>query len=282
MKNFMMPMVFAFLAFDQAHAFPEWGQTLPTAPEGPAFRQDYDFRGIVALSGCSGSLVRFDDSSPSDQALVLTNGHCVRMIEPGTVLSSQSVSRGFDVLSSEAKKIGKLNADKLIYATMTKTDFAIYRVRETYQQIADRYQIEALTFARDQSSIGTPIEILSGYWKQGFACEVESFAYNLKEGRWLFEDSLRYSRPGCDVFGGTSGSPVIEAGTRSVVAVNNTANQSGRRCEVNNPCEIDESGTVFYKKGYGYAQQTYWVYSCRNAQGEFDLNTPGCLLPRGK
>lgn len=282
MKNVMIPIVFSLLAFDQAQAFPEWGQTLPTAPEAPAFRQDYDFRGIVALSGCSGSLVRFDDSDPSDQAMVLTNGHCVRLIDPGTVLVGQNVSRSFDLLSTSAKKLGKLSADKLLYATMTKTDFAIYRLRETYQQISDRYQIEALTISRDQPNVGTSIEVLSGYWKQGFSCELESYAYNLKEGRWLFESSLRYSRPGCDVFGGTSGSPVIEEGTRTVVAINNTANESGRRCEVNNPCEIDEAGSVFFKKGYGYAQQTYWVYSCRNAAGDFDLNAPGCLLPKGR
>ncbi len=282
MKRLLLSASFTLLAFEQAQAFPEWGSPLPLAPEHSYFAEGYDFRGILGLSGCSGSLVRFDDSGSSDQAMVLTNGHCVRLIDPGVVLFDQKNSRTFDVLNEGAKRLGKVTADKLLYATMTKTDLAIYRLKETYQQIADRYNIEALTFSRDRSEVGTPIQVISGYWKQGFSCEVESFAYNLKEGRWLFEASMRYSRPGCDVFGGTSGSPVIEEGTRTVVAVNNTANESGRRCEVNNPCEIDENGEVFFEKGIGYAQQTYWVYSCRNAKGNLDINTPGCQLPRTK
>jgi hypothetical protein len=49
---------------------------------------------------------------------------------------------------------------------------------------------------------------------------------------------------------------------------------------VNNPCEVDKDGNVTYQKGIGYAQQTYWIYSCRNAAGKIDLTTPGCLLPK--
>jgi hypothetical protein len=101
----------------------------------------------------------------------------------------------------------------------------------------------------------------------------------LKEGKWSFEDAIRYTSD-CNVVGGTSGSPVLATGTRTVVAVNNTGNTSGRKCEVNNPCEVNKDGSIIYQKGYSYAQQTFWIYSCRNEQGQVDVTVPGCQLPR--
>src|SRR5690242_1865712 len=38
-----------------------------------------DFSGIVALSNCSGSIVRWKSSKQQDKALMLTNGHCTRL-----------------------------------------------------------------------------------------------------------------------------------------------------------------------------------------------------------
>jgi len=243
-------------------------------------RATYDFKGIVALSNCSGSLVRFDDSLDTDSALVLTNGHCVRLFEPGVVLVNQAATRTFDVLSETATKLGTVRSKRLLFATMTKTDMALYQLQETYADILNKFKIEALTLSREMPATGTPIEVISGYWKRGYSCEVENIAFQVKEGKWLFEESVRYSRPGCEVIGGTSGSPVVEAGTRTVVAVNNSINERGTRCELNNPCELDPAGNVIFQKGFGYAQQTYWVYSCRNAEGDLDLNVDGCLLPK--
>ena len=102
----------------------------------------------------------------------------------------------------------------------------------------------------------------------------------LQEGNWFYKDSLRYSSPGCEVMGGTSGSPVFEEGTRTIVAINNTGNESGQKCKVNNPCELNEHGEILAEKGYNYAQQTYWLYSCRNDEGQLDLTVKGCLLPK--
>jgi V8-like Glu-specific endopeptidase len=283
MKRFLLSVPFVLSSLTSAHAytFPELGRTLPQAPDFAAeVSATYDFEGIVALSGCSGSLVRFEDSLDSDQAMILSNGHCVSMIKPGVVLSNQNASRTFDILSSTASRLGKVTATKLLYATMTKTDMSLYLLKETYQDILNKYDTKALTLASTAPEVGVDIEVISGYWKRGYSCQVEAITPTLKEGNWTFNDSLRYSRPGCDVIGGTSGSPVVAKGTRTVVAVNNTINESGRKCEVNNPCEVDKDGNVTYQKGIGYAQQTYWIYSCRNAAGKIDLTTPGCLLPK--
>lgn len=240
----------------------------------------YNFNGLVALNNCSGSIVRFDDSQSSDKALILTNGHCVDLLDPGIVIQDQFSNRSFTVLNDDSSSLGTIRAERLVYATMTKTDMAIYRLRNTYEEIEIQYNVRPLTFARGYVDLGTNIEVISGYWKRGYSCTAEDIIFSLKEGNWLFYDSIRYSRPGCDVIGGTSGSPVIDVETRMVIGVNNTINENGRECAVNNPCEVDIDGNIFYEKGIGYAQQTSWLYDCRDETGALNLNIQGCLLPQ--
>ncbi len=82
------------------------------------------------------------------------------------------------------------------------------------------------------------------------------------------------------MIGGTSGSPIVLKGSRIVLGVNNTINQNGQSCTMNNPCEVDESGNISARQGVGYAQQSYWFYTCLDAEKNLDLAIPGCLLQR--
>ena len=161
---------------------------------------------------------------------------------------------------------------------MTKTDITLYQLNVSFADIASSMGTRPLTLSPKKPNLGTDIEVISGYWKRGYACSIEAFATYLKEGQWTMEDSVRYSRPGCDVIGGTSGSPAIMQGTRTVVGVNNTINEDGGRCSINNPCEVDDNGNVVYQRGYGYAQQTFWVYSCLNSNNQLDVTVSGCML----
>ncbi|PSM31399.1 hypothetical protein BVG81_005580 [Haliangium sp. UPWRP_2] len=69
-------------------------------------------------------------------------------------------------------------------------------------------------------------------------------------------------------------------GSYEVIGINNTGNESGERCTVNNPCEIDSMGNVSFEKGASYGQQLYQVYSCVKDSGAFDLSLPGCKLQK--
>jgi V8-like Glu-specific endopeptidase len=253
--------------------------TLNDLPE--SFTVDYDFEGIVSLSNCSGSLVRFENAHDNEPAMVLTNGHCLEggFLNPNEVAVNQDTSRTFTLLSKSANSLGRLNAKRLIYGTMTKTDMALYQLRETYSEIMTQFNIRPLTLASEYAETKTGIEILSGYWKRGYSCQHDGLVYRIKEGNWMWEDSIRYSQPGCDTIPGTSGSPIIEQGTKTVVGVNNTGNESGQKCTVNNPCEIDPEGKITYKKGLSYGQQISWIYGCLKADNELDLNLPTCKLP---
>lgn len=239
-----------------------------------------DFAGTVKLSNCSGSLVRLPSSTDADKALVLTNGHCVELMKPGQVYVDTTVrERTFELLNGVGSTLATLTTTKLVYATMTGTDAAFYQLNTTYGQIRQQYGSRALELSADHPVAKTAIRIVSGYWKKIYSCQIDGFVHQLKEGDWTWRDSLRYT-PSCNTIGGTSGSPIIDNASGKVVGVNNTGNESGGRCTVNNPCEIDATGKVTVRKGINYGQQTYNFVSCFGPGTKLNLSLPGCTVAK--
>ncbi|MGI5470596.1 S1 family peptidase [Streptomyces sp. CA-132043] len=240
-----------------------------------------DFAGTVALSNCSGSVVRLPDSQDTDKALVMSNGHCLESGMPGAgeVVVDKASSRSFTLLSSTGANKGTVRASKVAYATMTDTDVSLYELTSTYADIQQKYGIKALALATERPAQGASIKVVSGYWKKIYSCGIDGFAPTLKEGEWTWKDSVRYTSA-CKTIGGTSGSPVVDTATGKVVAVNNTLNEDGARCTLNNPCEVDADGNVTVHAGIGYAQQTYGIPKCFGTGNKLDLNREGCTLPK--
>ncbi|MCX5203021.1 serine protease [Streptomyces sp. NBC_00237] len=240
-----------------------------------------DFAGTVALSNCSGSVVRMPQSRSSDPALILSNGHCITeqdMPGAGEVVVDLPSKRTFSLLNAKAEKAGTLTASKLAYATMTDTDISLYQLTETYAQIQQKYGIKALELNTEHPRKGRDITVVSGYWKKTYGCKIDGFVYRLKEDVWTWKDSVRYT-PECETIGGTSGSPVIDNRTGKVVAVNNTGNNDGESCTMNNPCEVDKHGRVTVRHNINYAQQTYGIARCIARNSQVDLDRWGCRLP---
>ncbi|MGW3649515.1 S1 family peptidase [Streptomyces sp. NPDC000878] len=254
--------------------------TTVKAAAAPAI-QAVNFAGTVSLSNCSGSLVRFPSSESDDPALVMSNGHCLETGFPaaGEVIVDQASTRTFGLLNAAATRVATLRASKIAYATMTDTDVSIYQLTTTYAQIASSYGISPLTLNDTHPVAGTAITVVSGYWKRTYACNIDGFAYRLKEGEWTWKDSVRYTSA-CQTIGGTSGSPVVDNATGNVVAVNNTGNEDGGTCTDNNPCEVDANGTVTVREGINYAQETYQIPACFGLDNKLDLSASGCTLPK--
>ena len=242
----------------------------------------YDFEGIVKLSNCSGSLVAFNGQPTSSKAIVMTNGHCIQKpggyLNPGEVWVNRPIKRKMQIFDS-SMSLMTVDATSILYATMTYTDIAFYELKQTYQEIANTAGIRPLLMSATHPQERISIEVISGYWDRGYSCEIDGFVFKMKEGDWTFNDSIRYTET-CDIIGGTSGSPVIERGTRNVVGINNTSNESGLNCTLNNPCEVDPQGDITVRKGNGYGQQTYIAYGCLTPDFKFDLSKSGCKLPR--
>ena len=263
-----------------AFAFPEAPfNALTTDLSSDKANQDYDFEGIVKLSGCSGSLVRFSGQPMTGKALVLTNGHCLGrpFIAQGKAIINKKKRVRMKIADSDMK-FHSVKSTRILYATMTGTDMAIYELKMTYEEIYNKWNISPLNYMADHPFISTPIEVVSGYWERGYRCHIDSFIYQLREEGWIFTDSIKYSSEGCHTIGGTSGSPIIEEGTRNVIGINNTGNERGRRCTMNNPCEVDEDGNVSAFEGASYGQQTFQIYTCLRPDYVIDVTMEGCLL----
>lgn len=281
MKSLFSGFILSSIVSIQAYAFP-MPPFIPPAESVMRWENSaYNFEGIVALSNCSGSLIQLEGAADSDRGLILTNGHCYEggFTAPGAFVYGRPSTRTFTMLNAQAGSLGKVTATEVVYSTMTGTDMTIYKLNETYAQIFAKFKIHPLILSSTHPQVGESMEILSGYWRRGYACQTEAFIPQLREDQWTFADSIRYSRPGCETIGGTSGSPILKAGTNIVIGVNNTGNEDGQRCTMNNPCEIDLNGNITFTKGVSYGQQTYWVYTCLNSSREIDLSVAGCLLP---
>ncbi|MFF0269349.1 serine protease [Kribbella sp. NPDC004536] len=241
-----------------------------------------DFTGIAALSNCSASLVRYAESVDTDKALVLTNGHCYEggFLQPGQVLVNKSSTRSITLLNPDSSRAGTVRADKILFGTMTKTDLIVYEVNETYASIKSRLHVNPLTLAKQGPADGAGMAVVSGYWKRIYTCSVQATIPQLREGDWTWQDSIKYQQPGCETIGGTSGSPVVSTSTGEMIGINNTGNEDGEQCTVNNPCEVDANGNVTVDQGAAYGEQTWWLYTCLTASRTIDLNKSGCELPK--
>ncbi|MBG9885524.1 hypothetical protein ABE10_02760, partial [Bacillus toyonensis] len=92
---------------------------------------------------CSSSIVRTESSEDDDPALLLTNGHCVAAVDrsigrpaPGAAIVDRALP-GTSVAITDEKGYRMTSApvDRLMYATMTGTDIAVFRLGKSYAQL---------------------------------------------------------------------------------------------------------------------------------------------------
>jgi Trypsin-like peptidase domain len=251
-----------------------------TAPlAAPALAVTPSLNATIRLSNCSASLVRFPTSVDTDRAMMLTNGHCYEggFIPAGQVLVNRSSTRSGTLLNSAGTGVATVRADLLLYATMTGTDVSLYRLNQTIATIRTNTGISPLTISASHPASGISIFIPSGYHAQIWNCSINGFAATVREDQWTWHDSIRYSMP-CQIIPGTSGSPVVSVATGEVVGANNTINENGEMCTLDNPCEVNPDGSTTATLNQGYAQETYWFNTCLTASRTIDLTIPGCLL----
>ena len=233
----------------------------------------------IALSNCSASLVRFPSSLDTDRAMMLTNGHCFEggFINAGVVIQNRASTRSGTLLNAAGTNLGTVRADQVIYGTMTGTDVLLYRLNTTFAAIQSSFGQTALTISSAHPVAGTNMYIPSSFHKRIWNCSINGFVPTLREDQWTWHDSIRYN-VGCDTIPGTSGTPVVDLNSNQVVGINNTLNENGQSCTLDNPCEVDANGTIHVFPGQAYGQETYWFTTCVNSSRALDLTVPGCLL----
>jgi Trypsin-like peptidase domain len=254
-------------------------QAAPAVPAPPALAVTPTLNATIRLSNCSASLVRYPTSVDTDRAMMLTAGHCYEggFLPAGQVLVDQASTRSGTLLNSSGTGVATVRAERLLYATMTGTDALLYRLNQSIATIRTNTGISPLTISASHPADGISMFIPSGYHAQIWNCSINGFAATVREDQWTWHDSIRYSMP-CMIIPGTSGSPVVSTSSGEVVGVNNTINESGQMCTLDNPCEVLPNGTTVATLNQGYGQETYWFNTCLTAARTIDLTIPGCLL----
>jgi hypothetical protein len=238
----------------------------------------------IKLNNCSASLVRYPTSKDTDRAMMLTNGHCYEggFLSAGQVIVNKSSSRTGTLLNSSGGSLATVRADEILYATMTGTDVTLYRLTSTFAQLKSSSGTTALTLSASHPVDGHAISIPSSYWKTVYSCAIHGFVSTLRESTWTWHDSIRYLYPAssCQTIGGTSGSPIIDNSTGQQVGINNTSNENGESCTLNNPCEVNADGSTTVVQGQNYGQETYWFNTCLTSTNAISLTKTGCLLTK--
>ena len=260
-------------------------------------------KGTVAMGGnnvCSGALVTFKGRSRSARALVLTAAHCadrgsvqipmrngsIAMLDSGEVLYHFGYQRPLtlDTGKSDAPRTC-VEADQIVYGTLTGADIMLLQLTETYDDIERRTGVKPYVVSQDTSfPAGLALRIPSSLWQNDRECQIEATVDKLKESRWLWGPvlRLRLDEHACNAPHGVSGAPAIRTHTSEVIGVLGTgADATGVPCELNNPCEIKPDGTeVTAAKDQNYVHFVHQFYSCLDAARNIDLDATGCLLPK--
>jgi secreted trypsin-like serine protease len=239
--------------------------------------------GFPSLGECAASIVRSTSSRDSDPAMLLTNGHCVSVASPSlkrptpgkalTDIPLQPIAVPFTddggYLLTNARLI------RLIYATMTGTDVALYAMDKTYDNLRSE-GVKILTLTENIPDAGTHFTLQGG---PTFACTVDAIIPRLEEAGYETRESIRYGdSPDCAPYAGLSGAPLIANDGHTVIGVHNTHSESGERCTEDNPCEVAQNGQRTAVEGRAYGQQVAGLSACLAPGSRVRLSAPECTL----
>jgi hypothetical protein len=266
--------------YSDVSVYRKWIRGIVTGVAVPPESQLPSLEGAVQFGDCSGAVVRTVTARADDPALLLTNGHCVKGTRPapGSALVDRPAAQPVTITDREGYPKVEARTTRLVYATMTGTDVALYRLDRTYAELADA-GAKVFDLTTTPAAAGDRVDLLSGTWGRRWSCAVQAVVPVLREGGYEQENALRYTSA-CEPGHGTSGSPLIAPDGRTVVGLHNTSNDKGKRCTENNPCEVDAKGRVTVRKGAHYGQQVAAVPACLAPGSELDLSHPDCALTR--
>lgn len=237
----------------------------------------------IRPSGCAASVVRVAASRPTDPALLLTNGHCVpTRPRPGQTYRDRPADDLVILNGADGNAVARASTTRLLLATMTGTDVALYRLDQSYAELAAK-GVPAHPLATTGPAPGAALTMHVGSEQTTYACTIEAVVPTLEEAGYTQRDALRYTPTrSCAPQAGTSGSPLIDPRTGQVVAIHNShVTGDAKPCKENEPCEVAPDGTVSATKGRGYAQQVAGLAACLDAGSVLAPSRPGCTLPAG-
>jgi hypothetical protein len=242
-----------------------------------------ELNGMASLS-CSGGFIDIGRKA-NERAVIITNGHCATspMMGANQAIVNVPYSRsGIQIADPEGRWL-RMTPTKVLYATLTGTDLALIELKETNEELLNQ-GIRQFKVAAQSPALNTSIRITSGFWKKTQECELDRVVHKLIEG---FGNSQPPSvatgvfavTSGCKIYGGFSGTPVVDKETQEIVALAFTSAEGGADCAEQNPCEEDEQGVRKMVPGMSYMARVNDVAGCLKA-GNVDLTLATCQLYR--
>ena len=252
-------------------------------------------RANVVLPGCTGTIFIMPGMADEQNALVVTNGHCLnigdyewqggRYLSPGQFLFNHDLDNtGYSATVFSARGVnGKTYAARrIIFGTITATDLAIIELNVNYS-ILKKSGYRVFIFARNLPKTGIRLEFSSCNESFDGTCKVHGIVPTVVEGPYVWTNVVKMElNKKCRVYPGVSGTPGILKSTNEIYAIGNTEyTGEGKECEIMNPCERDaSSGTL----RHGPPTQTYAIptaplYDCYDTtSSRFDFNMTSCKL----
>ncbi len=262
--------------------YADWIKGIISGTHVPPDDKIPNVEGAVNLGNCVGSVVSTPASRPQDPALMMTNGHCVegKQPAPGAALTDQPADRVAPIADRQGYPTTITHTKRLVYATKTGTDVALYRLDQTYAQLKAE---GAKVFRLTSSPVRAGDSLTAADTSSRYHCTAEAVVPHLREGGYQQDHSIRYATgEDCKPEHGNSGSALLAPDGDTVVGIHNTHNDGGEKCTDDNPCEVDSDGTVTSVKGRGYGQQVNGIASCMTAGTKLDLSRKGCTLTGAK
>ncbi|KAA1176948.1 trypsin [Photorhabdus heterorhabditis] len=246
------------------------------------------FKHVGKLSGrglCTATLIAGSETPDANQqALILSAGHCFdSSLDTNEVVIDQPVGPGWTYTPNYfidlINKHQPVDVDRVLYATMKGGDLAVFRLKATYGELANR-GILPVTLHKDYEAVAShPIELahipVNGVdgdkrYLRYSACDITGKASLVYEGIWAWSPAVSVNCAG--VAGGTSGSPVILKDQSKIIGVlNTTVDRSYSGCGLNRPCEfiIDHS---FSRTGASYYIPIDKIAHAFTPDGKLDLS----------
>ncbi|SEQ25288.1 Trypsin-like peptidase domain-containing protein [Lentzea xinjiangensis] len=244
-----MPVIYT-----DVHHFLGWIGDVVTGRLDPPDTPVPDLEGAASIGGCSASVVRTGRTRNDDPALLLTNGHCVpQRPAPGETLEDVPVDLPVTIGDRQGYLQARARTTRLVHATMSGTDTALFRLDQTYAQLRAK-GVKVFRLSDRPARPGDRVDIISSGNGKRFECTIEAVVPHLREEGYTQDNAYRYDSA-CGPSHGGSGAPIVLVDGVTVVGVHSTGNDNGEQCTANNPCEVAPDGTVTVRQGARYGQQ---------------------------
>lgn len=245
---------------------------------------------------CTATLIAGPIQPPAERpALVLTAGHCAGSFGANDVLVDRAPANdkwqftpGYFI---DTQPQPSYPVQRIVYATMKQGDWAILQLGATYGELARR-GVKPILLRETGGAPDSDIELThipsdgvpeNERFLRLSTCRTGTTQAVFEGGDpWYWPEAMPNDCAG--VAGGSSGSPVFLAGTRTLVGVLNTTVGEGLiGCGLNRPCELRDTDTphpaagtapptAWSREGASYANPVDRIAAALRPDGSLDVS----------